>query len=77
MARQDAVLRPDTGPVGVEVLLNEAVQLKVLERPIRTRLGEILLDDLAQQRAFRTACIRDGSADLLFTMIGFICRPAH
>jgi hypothetical protein len=50
---QEAVLQSATGQVGVELLLDEIGQRNALLRKMRTKLGEILLDDLVEQRTFR------------------------
>jgi len=50
---QEAVLQAATGQVGVELLLEEIGQRNALLRKMRAKLGEILLHDLVEQRAFR------------------------
>ncbi len=50
---QEAVLQSTTGQVGVELLLDEIGQRNALLRKMRAKLGEILLDDLVEQRTFR------------------------
>ena len=50
---QEAVLQAATGQVGVELLLDEIGQRNALLRKLRAKLGEVLLHNLVEQRAFR------------------------
>ena len=48
---QEAVLPAATSQVGVELLLDEFGQLYVIPREVSTKIAEVFLNDLVEQRA--------------------------